>query len=792
MSTIPTYNLSAIQGFIRDAKDAYEKAVTQTLPFEEWKCLAYPNLYKNPNKFRVKLVDYSKPVRISPTGIELLKIIDEHRLELDEIKMSVPPDQQDGEMTKLFRKIFTPVKEFMVNGPLTIDGEIEENGKLQHIKVPIWFNTTLAGVNVRLGFDNLDASTPGSVPLGDKPVHMMLGGTTGSGKSVALNDIICSLLLEYAPWELSLVLADFKIVELSRYANRIPTPHVKLVAATGSTEFALSTFKYLTDEMEARQKVFTACGVQNLKDFRKKFDLVMPRILLIADEFVQMFENVKTATEKGSENADEIKSSIKNAISAVARLGRSQGVHMLLSSQNMDGVLDEQTAGQFSAGACLKATASISKTLIGNDAGATIEVRGRAYTNLDKVVPDSPNTLVRVPFIESEAKVIDGVEQKTYLLQLLEVMNTKAKELGYGNEPFYYNENDTIPRKQLYDALAECIEYMQNPDEGDQIRNALYKEETFARIPLGRELAYTTALSYPLSLQFKRNHNLLINADDNIIKISMLRIVGECLAFFASKFVIASADIAIYRQANLEEFAKRENISVVVDTTRKLPIKYMKMTQTRKQYLELQNLFDTESSGQWNDKVALSFAYSRCAQRNPPPLDSISKMLADKYSELVTAEDVRKFIETNTTNLQEDILNFYVQVCGMYVTLYKTYAKLSNNFTKKVCSRSFESIVIWWLGVDNFENITVRDNRLAVRDFFTDCSTVGIFNVIIPSLKCEGLGDICTACNFVLEKCSKQFFIDAEVTPRAININENSYQVFDRMLRTNKIVRLYS
>ncbi len=168
MSTIPTYNLSAIQGFIRDAKDAYEKAVTQTLPFEEWKCLAYPNLYKNPNKFRVKLVDYSKPVRISPTGIELLKIIDEHRLELDEIKMSVPPDQQDGEMTKLFRKIFTPVKEFMVNGPLTIDGEIEENGKLQHIKVPIWFNTTLAGVNVRLGFDNLDASTPGSVPLGDE------------------------------------------------------------------------------------------------------------------------------------------------------------------------------------------------------------------------------------------------------------------------------------------------------------------------------------------------------------------------------------------------------------------------------------------------------------------------------------------------------------------------------------------------------------------------------------------------------------------------------------------------
>ena len=792
MNTIPTYDLSSIQTFVEKAREQYVKAVTQTLPFEEWKCLAYPNLFSSAPKFNVNLVDYSKPVRISPTGIELLNIINKHRIEIDDIKVSFPPDQQDGELTKLFKRIFIPTQEFTVEKPFTIKGEFVDHGENKELDVPIWFNTTLEGVNVRLGFDNLDASTPGAIPLGDKPVHMLLGGTTGSGKSVALNDIICSMLLEYAPWELSLVLADFKIVELSRYANRIPTPHVKLVAATSSTEFALSTFKYLTDEMEARQKVYTACGVQNIKDFRKKFDLVMPRILLIADEFVQMFENVKVAAEKGSDNADELKSSIKNAISAVARLGRSQGVHMLLSSQNMDGVLDEQTAGQFSAGACLKATAGVSKTLIGNDGGSHIEVRGRAYTNLDKTVPDSPNTLVRVPFIESVPQIVNGVEQKTYLLQLLEQMASLAASVSYKEEPFYYNETDTIPRKELYDALAECIKYIQNPDEGDPIRNEIYTADTFARIPLGKELAYTKEISYPLSLQFRREHNLLINADETLTKISILKTVGECLAFYADKFVVLSADTALQRQTNLEEFADREKIKFASDTTGKLPMKYINIAQTRRQYLELQSLFDTNGSGQWSDDIALAFAYNGMSQRSAPSLQKLKDAISEDYSDLVTAETVEDFFKQKQPNLQEDILLFYSQVGAKFVSLKKTYAVLSKNFTQKVSSRSFESTVIWWLGIDNFENVKSSDVRRTIANYLNLSSTVGMFNVIVPSLKCEGLGEICTSCNFVLERCSKQFFMDAEITPRAININGNSYQVFDRMLRSNKIVRLYS
>lgn len=774
------------------AKSNYEMMMSQPLNFEEWKCLAYPTLLREGEKFGVTKIAYGKPIRVSPTGLELLEILDQHKAELDDIRVNVAADQQDAEITALLKKIFVPVNEFTLDKPLTVKGSMIDHGEQVNLDVPVWFDSTLKCVNVRLGFANLDASTPASIPLGDKPVHMMLGGMTGSGKSVALNDIICSLLLEYPPWELLLVLADFKIVELSRYANRIPTPHVKLVAATGSTEFALSTFKYLTDEMTARQKVFTAAGVQNLKDFRKKFDLCMPRILLIADEFVQMYENVKISTEKGSENADELRKSINNAISAVARLGRSQGVHMLLSSQNMDGVLDEQTAGQFAAGATLKATPNVSKTLIGNEDGAGITFKGRAITNLDKA-STAEMTLVRVPFIESEPKTVDGVEQKTYLLSLLEEMDTLADSVGFKNELFYYNEQDTIPKKYYYDALAECKNYMANPDEGDPIRNDLYKQQTFARIPLGRELAYTQQLSYAISLQFKRENNLLINADDIITKTSVVQLVGEGLSYFAKKFVIAYTDIALYKQADLEGFARKQGVTIEVDSTGDLPSRYIDLVHSRQSLIDLQSLLDTKSGGKWDNDLALAFVYDmlRGTSTRVPSLADVKAVLQDQYADL-EHDGLEEFMKKNGSELEGATLDFMIMTFGRFLAFKNSISALTQNFTKGFSSKSFEPIIVWWLGVDNFKDISTGDVRKALCSYLADCCQVGVFNVLVPSLRCDRITDICGACNFILEKCGKQFFNDAAITPKTININENSYQVFDRSVRSHTIVRLYS
>lgn len=789
MSTIVNYDFEQVRQFISKVVVSYRDNLTQALTFEDWKCMAFPNLYENPKSFKVMPYKPGTNINVAPTAVEMLTLIKQNQDELQHIELYESPERQDYLKTQVFKRIFVPKYSFVLDKTPTVKGVLD--GK--EIDVPIWFNTTMKSVNVRLGFDKLDSAKPGAIPLSDAPVHMLLGGITGAGKSVALNDIICTLLLEYPPWELSLILADFKIVELSRYANRIPTPHVKIVAATGSTEFALSTFEYIINEMNARQEVFTACGVQNIKDFREKFDLCMPRMLLVADEFVQMYENIKVSSQKGNDQADEMKQQINAALSGIARLGRSQGVHMLLSSQNMDGVLDDQTAGQFGAGATLAATPQVSNTLIGNPAGATLHGKGKAYVNLNKNEKNpEDNVLVRVPYIVSEISEEEASQGKlSYLQELLKQMYDTAAALGYSSIPYYYNENETLPRKLLYDALADCKQYMQEPCEGSDIANDIYKQQVFARIPLGREVMYTTEKSATLSLRFKKYNNLLINADDALSKYYICKLVGEMLSHFADNFVIASADEVLLKQLNLQEFCEQQHITCEVDSTGAIPRRYVRMVAERQSLLSLQNALTTKNdTGAWDDEVVLEFAYNKVAGKNKPPL----KDLVGRIVQANVLEDPQKcadWVSNECSSLDEVSRKVYEDTIVGYTRYRKAYSRLTNNFTMTLCAGSFDKIVVWWLGADMLSDLDSYEAVAELTAYLSSCCQAGIFNVIVPALSCTKIGKFTTACNYVLERCSKQFFMDVEL-PRKININANSYQVHDRELRKNSIIRFYS
>ena len=789
MSVIVKYNFEQVKDFMQLISKGYKDSLTQALPFEEWKCLAYPNMYQNPKDFLVVPWKLGEEIRVAPTAIEMMQLIKEHEKEVQEIEMNEPPERQDFLKTQLFKRILKPSHTFTITEPITIPGTIDD----QDVQVPIWFNSTLKGVNVRLGFDKLDSSKPGAIPLSDLPVHMMLGGISGSGKSVALNDIICSLLLEYPPWELSLVLADFKITELSRYANRIPTPHVKIVAATSSIEFALSMFDYIIAEMNARLEVFTACGVQNIKDFREKYQLCLPRMLLVADEFVQMYENVKDAEQKGNDKADELKRQINAAISAIARLGRSQGIHMLLSSQNMDGVLDDQTSGQFGAGATLAATPSVSKTLIGNNAGATLRGKGKAYVNLNKNEKEiRDNILVRVPYIEdslSDEEVSAG--KLSYLQKLLKELYDKAQALQWENIPYYYNENVSIPKQLYYKSLLSCIEYVLDPHEGSPLADAIYKKQAFARIPLGREIAYTQDDSYQLTIRYKQFNNLLINASDSFTKTYITRLVGEGISYYANKFVIVSTDEVLYQQVNLAEFASKQNIPVENCFDGAIPQKYFSMVTTRQLCLDLQNKFTSkDTSGAWDDDVALEFVYSHLDDRTKPAFMPIRDKMHGNYADLQQG-NIKERVKELFQNSEGDDLSFYEGLLGKYVSYRNAFAKTTNNFTEVLGPKSFESVVIWWLGAESLRGLSDYDMKIALQAFLSGSCQVGVFNILVPSLRVGPLSGFSSGCNYILERCAKDFFMDVEL-PRMININKNSYGFHDRELSVHKFLRIYS
>lgn len=789
MSTIIKYGFEQTRDFMQLISDGYEDSLTESLAFEEWKCLAYPNMYSNPKKFKIVPWELGKEIRVAPTATEMLKIIKEHETEAQDIELNEAPERQDFLKTQLFKRILLPINTFTIKEPITIPGKLD--GK--DIQVPIWFNSTMKSVNVRLGFDKLDSSKPGAIPLSDLPVHMLLGGITGSGKSVALNDIICSLLLEYPPWELSLVLADFKITELSRYANRIPTPHVKIVAATSSLEFALSMFEYIIDEMNARLEVFTACGVQNLKDFREKYNLCLPRILLIADEFVQMYENVKQAEQMGNDKAEELRQRINASISAIARLGRSQGIHMLLSSQQLDGVLDDQTAGQFGAGATLAATPAVSKTLIGNQAGATLRGKGKAYVNLNKNEKEiKDNVLVRVPYISATVSEEEANAGKlTYLQELLSTMYERAKALNFQSVPYYYNENMSIPKPLYYQSLISSIKYVLNPQEGDPLADEIYKKQIFARIPLGREIAYTTEESYNLSIRYKQFNNLMIHGNDTFTKIYMTRLVGEGLSYYTNKFVLVSADEVLYKQTNLAEFAEKRSIELENILTGAIPLRYINMVATRRLLLALQNFITTKNStGTWDDEVALEFTYNQMTGQTKPGFLDIKARLCEKYSDLAQ-ERFKEQVKELFQDFEGSNLSFCEELIGKFVSFKTTFASLTNNFSEILGPKSFKTVVIWWLGAEAIKSNTAGDDRSKLMAFLSGSCQVGIFNVLVPALRTSTLSDISQCCNFILEHCSKEFFFDVDL-PRMININKNSYGYHDRELSIHKFLRIYS
>lgn len=163
-----------------------------------------------------------------------------------------------------------------------------------------------------------------SLQFGDSSVHALLGGKTGSGKSVLLHDVIVAAAHLYSPDELSMVLIDLKQgVEFGAYRR---LPHAKVLAVEGEAEFTVNVLAWLVEEMDRRNDLFDDVRVRDFAAYRRLGGEKLPRILLIVDEFQTLFE------ERGQ--GDPLPREAVRELERVATKGRSAGVHMLLSTQS--------------------------------------------------------------------------------------------------------------------------------------------------------------------------------------------------------------------------------------------------------------------------------------------------------------------------------------------------------------------------------------------------------------------------------------------------------------------------
>ncbi|GHU46570.1 hypothetical protein FACS1894200_00380 [Spirochaetia bacterium] len=138
-----------------------------------------------------------------------------------------------------------------------------------------------------------------NLELGGSDTHALLSGTTGSGKSETLHTLITSIIMRYSPDDVQLWLVDYKLegVEFAEYIDN-PPPHVKLIGLERSAEFTFSLFDKINEEFKSRSKLFKDNKVNNITEFRENNrknnrDVIMPRIVLIIDEFHQMTQAVK-------------------------------------------------------------------------------------------------------------------------------------------------------------------------------------------------------------------------------------------------------------------------------------------------------------------------------------------------------------------------------------------------------------------------------------------------------------------------------------------------------------------
>ena len=322
--------------------------------------------------------------------------------------------------------------------------------------------------------------------------HALISGKTGSGKSTLLHALITNLALHYSPDEVEFYLVDFKKgVEFKAYATG-QLPHARVIAIESEREFGVSVLQRLDEELRRRGERFRELGVQDLAGLRDACDDKMPRILLVIDEFQELF----VTDDKLSQDAALL-------LDRLVRQGRAFGIHVLLGSQTLAGAysLARSTIGQMAVRIALECSEADAHLILSdeNSAARLLSRPGEAIYNDQNglVEGNSPFQVVWLP----------DAERQEYLTQIRKQLPTDTPEpapaiVFEGNVPANPSDND---------ALVELIE--QNDPAGAS-------EPT---IWLGSAVRIEPPTQ--ITLRHQSGNNLLIVGQEEQIS---LRNLGDC------------------------------------------------------------------------------------------------------------------------------------------------------------------------------------------------------------------------------------------------------------------------
>ena len=263
--------------------------------------------------------------------------------------------------------------------------------------------------------------------------HLLIAGTTGSGKSVCINTIILSLLYRHSPDKCKFILIDPKMLELSTYEG---IPHLLCPVITEAKK-AASVLGWVVKEMENRYRLMTKEGVRNIDSYNTKHALAMPYIVVVVDEMSDLM------LVAGKE--------IENYIQKLSQMARAAGIHIIMATQRPSvDVITGTIKANFPTRISFQVTSKIdSRTILGEQGAEQLLGKG------DMLYMSSANRIVRIhaPFvsdneIEKVNNYLRNQAEPNYIDEILSF--AEEKEIGE-------NSSGSSDKDELYQAALDII-----------------------------------------------------------------------------------------------------------------------------------------------------------------------------------------------------------------------------------------------------------------------------------------------------------------------------------------------
>ena len=437
--------------------------------------------------------------------------------------------------------------------------------------------------------------------------HALVAGQTGSGKSSLLHTIIMSALIKYPANQLQVFLVDFKRgVEFKIYAN-YSLENFKVIAIESEREFGCSVLEYLDKEQSRRADKFKKLNVDNVEDYRNKSGEVLPRILIIIDEFHVLFS--KDTSDINSKNSAVY-------LEQIIRQGRAFGIHVILASQTMANIggINYGVWGQVGVRIALKCPKADAKFVLGSDNDGvdllSADNPGQAIYNSDcgNVVA---NTVFRVAYIEQD-------EQDKYLRYISE------------NEPRF---NYPATRVMLSNVEDNIYNPLQRFARGENYR--FTKNEILVGEPL------KLINNMKMTFKQKQGSNMLVIGNDEQKARTLFTFAALSLSLHTltknAYHRPLTPSIYLFDYAPLEVFEEKDDTLLVL--SQKLPsyIRYIPFDETEEAMKDLYQIFKKREKGTEQNEELYMMVYGLQRAR--------SLRSSDVYKKNVKFEEYDEFGE---------------------------------------------------------------------------------------------------------------------------------------------------